>query len=606
MNATYPTDHQTPTDSAPTQADGPFKSEVREGMRVDWDVPMRMRDGTLVRMNIYRPIDGSRKVGTICSSGVYAKDLSVMEGYPGVWDKMVKDIPELLEGSSNVHQNWEVADPEQWVRDGFAVVRIDARGIGTSEGWLDPFGPQEREDFAEVIERLAHQPWSNGNIGVTGISYYAMTAWGVAALNPPSLKAIAVWEGAVDFYRDAAYHGGILSRLTERWYPNQVQRIQHGKRGFKSVVTGASVTGELTLTDAELRNNRFPLQEELARNKLDGPLYESHSVKTENIRCAVLSAGNWGGQGLHLRGNIEGFLDAGSTEKFLEMHGLEHWTHFYTPYGMGLLKRYFGHYLNGLDTGWKQQPRVSLNVRAPGDRFSLRAENEWPLARTEWTRLYLDPQKLSLGATPTRSKAEIAYDPLGSGGVTFRTTPLTQPMEITGPLAAKLFVSSSTTDADLFLVVRVFDPRGQEVLFRGTADPHTPVAQGWLRASHRHLDPERSLHYRPYHTHDRLDLLQPGEVVELDIEIWPTCLVIPAGHTLALSIRGKDYDFAEDEPGSEEAGYAGTVLQGMRGCGPFVHNSNEDRPEAIFGGTVRLHVDAERQAFLQLPVIPRA
>lgn len=606
MNATHSTDHHAPADGAPTQADGPFKSEVREGMRVDWNVPMRMRDGTLVRMNIFRPIDGALRVGTICNSGVYAKDLSVQEGYPGVWEKMVRDIPELLDGSSNIHQNWEAVDPEQWVRDGFAIVRIDARGVGASEGRLDPFGPQEREDFAEIIERLARQPWSNGNVGVTGISYYGMTAWGVASLNPPSLRAIAVWEGAVDFYRDAAYHGGILSRLTERWYPNQVQRVQHGKPGFKSPVTAASVTGDQALTDAELRDNRFPLPEELARTKLDGPLFANHSAKPEHIRCAVLSAGNWGGQGLHLRGNIEGFLAAGSAEKFLEMHGLEHWTHFYTPYGMGLLKRYFGHYLNGMDTGWEQQPRVSLNVRSPGDQFTLRAESAWPLDRTEWTRLYLDPQNLSLDAKPARSKAAIAYDPMNSSGVTFRTAPLTQAMEITGPLAAKLFVSSATTDADLFLVLRVFDTDGNEVLFRGTADPHTPVAQGWLRASHRHLDAEKSLHYRPYHTHDRVELLQPGQVVELDIEIWPTCLVIPAGYTIALNIRGKDYDYAEDVPTSEAAGYEGTVLQGMRGCGPFVHTSIEDRPEAIFGGTVRLHFDAERQAFLQLPVIPRA
>jgi hypothetical protein len=193
---------------------------------------------------------------------------------------------------------------------------------------------------------------------------------------------------------------------------------------------------------------------------------------------------------------------------------------------------------------------------------------------------------------------------LQSTGLTFRTQPLKAPLEITGPLAAKLFVSSATTDADLFLVIRVLDPDGKEVLFRGTADPHTPVAQGWLRASHRRLNTVKSLPYRPYHAHDRAEPLQPGQVVGLDIEIWPTCLVIPAGYTIALNVRGKDFDYAEDQPQSDAAGYAGTVLQGMRGCGPFVHTASDDRPEEIFGGTVRLHFDADRQPYLLLPVIP--
>ena len=121
-----------------------------------------------------------------------------------------------------------------------------------------------------------------------------------------------------------------------------------------------------------------------------------------------------------------------------------------------------------------------------------------------------------------------------SDGVTFTTPPISEDTEVTGPIAAKLFVSSESRDADLFLVVRVFSPNMEEVVFQGALDPHTPIAQGWLRASHRKLDPEKTLPYRPYHTHDEEQPLTPGAVYELDIEIWPTCIVIPEGYRVAF------------------------------------------------------------------------
>jgi predicted acyl esterase len=144
----------------------------------------------------------------------------------------------------------------------------------------------------------------------------------------------------------------------------------------------------------------------------------------------------------------------------------------------------------------------------------------------------------------------------------------------------------------------VFDPQGKEVVFQGALDPHTPVAQGWLRASHRKLDPALSLPHRPYHTHDETQPLTPDEVVELDIEIWPTCIVIPAGYRIALTIRGKDYEY--DGPGATLS----NMKNVMRGCGPFVHDDSTDRPPAVFGGKVTLHFGPNRPAHVLLPVIP--
>jgi len=159
-------------------------------------------------------------------------------------------------------------------------------------------------------------------------------------------------------------------------------------------------------------------------------------------------------------------------------------------------------------------------------------------------------------------------------------------------------VSSSTVDADIFAVLRVFDPQGKEVSFQGALDPKTPIGQGWLRASHRKLDPRRSLPYRPYHTHDEKQPLEPGEVYELDVEIWPTCIVVPKGWRVALTLRGKDYDH-----GGEAASLT-NMKNPMRGCGPFIHDDPTDRPPEIFGGKVTLHFGAKRPAHLLLPVIP--
>jgi hypothetical protein len=184
-------------------------------------------------------------------------------------------------------------------------------------------------------------------------------------------------------------------------------------------------------------------------------------------------------------------------------------------------------------------------------------------------------------------------------GVTFMTPPLDAETEITGPSAVKLFLSSSTEDADIFAVLRVFSSDLTEVVFQGAIDPHTPIGQGWLRASHRKLDPALSKPWRPYHTHDQVQLLTPGVPVELDVEIWPTSIVIPAGYRIALTIRGRDYEHAC------RGGKLSNFKNELRGCGPFLHNDPADRPSHIFAGKTTLHSEKGRQAYLLAPIIPR-
>lgn len=576
-----------------------FKSEVRDGMKIDWDVPIEMDDGVVLRSDVYRPI-GDGKYPAIMTYGPYAKWLHFMDGYPNQWKVMTEKHPETVAGTSNKYQNWEVVDPEKWVPDGYACVRVDSRGAGRSPGYMNFHSRREIKDFHDCIEWAASQPWCSGKVGLNGISYYACNQWFVASRQPPHLAAICVWEGWCDVYRDRTHHGGILSVFPITWFHDTILLRQHGRgnRYFRSRINGEWCTGPETLSAEELAANRCDLEEDLIDHVLIDDYYRERTPDFSKINVPLLSAGNWGGVGLHPRGNIEGFLQAATKQKWLEMHGLDHFTLFYSDYGVSLQKRFFGYFLKGENTGWENQARVSLHIRYPGEKFVLRAENEWPLARTQWTKFYLNPTDLSLSTQITSSESHVTYEALGEG-LTFLAQPVEKETEITGPVAVKLFVSSETEDADLFLVLRIFNPEMREMTFQGSNDPHTPIGQGWLRASHRKLDPERTLVYRPYHTHDEKQPLKPGEVYELDVEIWPTSIILPKGYRIGLSVRGKDYVY----PGFEHPPMpvSGRIYFGV---GPFRHDHKKDRPLSVYGGKVTLHVGPKRPAYLLLPIIP--
>ncbi len=468
------------------------KGEIRDGMQIDWDAPIKMDDGLVLRADVFRPV-GSGRHPVILTYGPYAKGQAFQEGYKGNWTRLIKAAPNVLEGSSNKYQNWELVDPEKWVPDGYVIVRVDSRGAGRSPGYLDVWSPRETQDLYSCVEWAGTQSWSNGKVGINGISYYAMNQWDVGALKPPHLAALCIWEGSSDYYRELSRHGGILSSFFKSWFGRQVLRVQHGvgERGCKNPVTGETAAGPETLSEEELAKNRADCPGEIKQRRLYDDYYAARTAKFEDIEAPLLSAGNWGGMGLHTRGNFEGWLRAGSKQKWLEVHGDTHFTHFYSNYGEALQKRFFGHFLKGENTGWDKQPRVALNIRHPDEKFVLRAENEWPLARTRWTKYFLLPDGQSLGPDAPATETTLSYETTGDG-LTFSTPPLTKSLEITGPVAAKLWASSQTTDADLFLALRLIDPAGKEVTFIGSNDPRTPVGLGWLRASHRKLDPKLS------------------------------------------------------------------------------------------------------------------
>lgn len=571
------------------------RSEVRDGMHIDWNVPIAMDDGAVLYADVFRPQEeGAYPV--LLTHGPYAKGLSFQEGYPSAWETMAREHPDVTAGSSNKYQNWEVVDPEKWVPDGYAVVRVDSRGCGASAGYIDHFSPRETQDFFLCIEWAGVQHWSNGRVGLNGVSYYGINQWQVASRQPPHLAAMCIWEGAADFYRDMTHHGGILSTFWANWSDMQVKTVQYGigERGRRNPVTGELVCGPELLDDETLARNRCDFGAEIRAHPLDDQYHRERSAHWDDIVVPFLTAANWGGQGLHTRGNFEGFVRAASKEKWLEVHGLEHWTHFYTDYGRMLQKRFFDRYLKGDEDSWADEPPVRLLVRHV-DRFEERTEDAWPIPRTEWTRLYLDFAGGALENTPGESS--IDFDAAGDG-VTLMGQPLIAETEITGPGAVRLNLASSTEDADIFAVLRVFTADLREVVFQGAIDPHTPIAQGWLRASHRKTDPELSEPYRPYHTHDERQLLNPGESVALDVELWPTSVVIPAGYRIALTLRGRDYEHAAS------GGFMSNFKNELRGCGPFLHDDPVDRPASVFAGTTTLSSSTASPAYVLLPVVP--
>ena len=561
------------------------RTTVEQGLVFERDVALAMADGTLLRANVFRP-EAPGRYPVVMAMGAYGKDVHFEDAFHPQWQVLKRIYPELdSEGSTGCYLRWEVVDPERWVPDGFVVIQVDARGTGRSEGYLDPFSPVETRDFYEWIEWAGTQPWSNGKVGLIGVSYLAIKQWQVAALRPPHLAAIVPWEGSSEFYRDGGHHGGILSNsFTFEWWPRQVLSNQYGsgESTHRDRLTGERTTGP-AFSPAMLEGSRADHPNDRLTHALDDAWNRARAANLAAIEVPLLSAANWGGAGMHLRGNFEGFLRAGSARKWLFAHIGSHYESFYLPRYVAIQKRFFNHFLRGEDNGWEREAPVQLAIRQVDGTATLRQENEWPLTRTQWTPLYLDAAQAGLDSAVPPAPAQRGFRAL-QDSLSFTTAPFEQDTEFTGPVTLRLWISSSTRDADIFAVLRVLDPEGNEVNFVG-AHERVPMAQGWLRASHRKTDPSRATGWRPWHTHDEVQALEPGAVYALEVEIWPTSMVFPKGWRLSLTVQG--HDFIVTPPGR------------MR------HDHPVDRPPEAFGGVTTIHTGGAHASHLVMPLIPR-
>ncbi len=264
------------------------RSETRDRMQIDWNVPITMDDGLVLRADVFRPLAEGRHP-VILSYGPYAKGLAFQDGYPSAWQRMAERHPDVTAGSSNLYQSWEVVDPEKWVPHNYACVRVDSRGCGCSPGYIDHFSPRETKDFYDCIEWASVQPWSSGKVGLNGISYYAINQWHVASLQPPHLSAMCIWEGAADWYRDMTHHGGILCTFWENWYDMQVKTVQYGagERGKRSRVHGELVCGPEFLSEEDLARNRSDFGAEILAHPLHDAYHKARSPIWSNTSCTA-------------------------------------------------------------------------------------------------------------------------------------------------------------------------------------------------------------------------------------------------------------------------------------------------------------------------------
>jgi putative CocE/NonD family hydrolase len=494
-------------------------SEPRYDVIFEENVAIPVRDGTVLRADVYRPDtdDADARFPVLVSLSAYQKSL----------DRILPHVRPFT--------HVERPEPDWWVARGYVLVFIDTRGTGTSPGKAAIWSMQETRDLYDAIEWSARQDWSTGKVGLSGVSYYAITQWNVASLQPPSLTTIVPWEGWADLYRDSVFHGGVLNQnFYGRWWIDVVgkQLLEHTRADNSAAF------------DENLMWN-------FMTHHLDGPWWDQVKSRAQfdQIKVPFYSSGNWGGWNHHLRGNIEAYVRSASEHKKLQVHIGGHTDAFYSDEGKHEMLRWYDYWLKGMETGIMDEPPVKLCVRTSIDECTWRFENEWPLARTEYTKFYLSSQAanvvgdamhdLTLNTSAPDDPGEIAFPSgpeayrrgrSGQPMVTFVTEPLEADVEITGHIKLKLWVSSGTDDMDVFAYLRNMAPDGNV----------ETATRGILKVSHRKLDPELSKPYRPYHTHDEEQKLVPGEVVPIEVEIWATSMIFKEGHRIRLDVQPHD------------------------------------------------------------------
>lgn len=492
-------------------------------MTMEKNVPVTMKDGTTLYVNIFRPLEEGQ-FPVVISADTYGKD-----NKPKITN-MGANWPTLGTFKTSSFTPEESPDPGYWVPNGYVVVKVALRGSAQSTGRLLPWGPEEAQDYAEVIDWAGEQPWSNGNVGTNGVSYLAVTQWWAASLNPNHLKAMIPWEGLNDMYRELAFHGGIPDTGFYRfWYQGIVQRWPN--------------------------NNQI---EDLVSNQQNHPLFGSYwqhkQAPLSNIQIPMFVCASWSTQGLHNRGTFEGFKQASSKQKWLFIHGRKEWETYYARESLEAQRQFFDYFLKGIDNDWTERPRVMYAVRDAFYKGERRSASDWPIPETAYEALYLDASNQQLSMNEPTQISQISYDSeavdSGKDELRFNYT-FKQDAELTGNMKLKLWVSTDQSDdMDLFAGIKKLDRHGNEVYFPDFNHIEDgQVATGWLRVSHRKLDPDKSTIAQPWHSHDELQKLQPKEIVPVEIELLPSGTQFNKGESLEVVVKASEVVKGNSTPG---------------------------------------------------------
>ena len=515
------------------------------------DLPVVVRDGTTLRVNVFLPAGGGR-FPVLMSAQPYGKDDLPRRrgrGYRvSIQYRMLRQTRVVRFSSLTA---WEAPDPAWWTTQGYAVMSCDLRGAGSSEGSASLLSDSEGEDVYDLIQWAAAQPWSTGAVGMIGVSYLAISQWKAAALRPPGLKAICPWEGFTDAYRDLFRPGGIRETGFTRMWNVSLRRTRQ----------------------------RYRLREQARNRPLRDEFWQSLAPNLEDIAVPALICGSFSDNNLHSRGSFRAFEHISSSEKFLYTHRDGKWATFYSAGPRAAQLQFFDRYLRGGEAG--ALPRVRLEVRESRDVIaSVRDEESWPLERTQWTPLYLSGGGLS--ATPPAEAGQIGFDMRSRGARWDWKVPADT--ELTGPMALRLWVEAhGIDDVDLFAGLEKWRGPGY-VPFEGSYGfGRDRMTTGWLKVSLRALDERASRPFDPVPACTRREPLSRGQVVQADIALGPSATLLRAGETLRLVVAGRWLWPVNLLTGQFPAAY-------QRGS----------------HGRCTVHWGPERGARLLVPVIPRA
>jgi predicted acyl esterase len=473
------------------------------GAVLDENVRVAMRDGITLAADVYRPETPGR-YPVLFSLSPYSKDIQ-------------QQPPQFSHAIESGATGFYVAH-------GYVHVIAQGRGCGRSQGQWRWFEEHERTDGYDMIEWIAQQPWCDGNVGMIGDSYWTWSQYAAASAQPPHLKCICLCDGTTDMYRDACYPGGIFNAS----FINHWIAYHTAMAAWPGPVDG--------------KQPPMNLHWEIVNRPYDSDWWQGRSARSqlERIKVPMMSIAPQGGQ-MHFRGQLAGYPQIDAPKKLLVVPPTGFWSHLRyltnRPLNLQML-RWFDHWLKGKDTGLMDEPEVA--IFDSGTR-AWRYESEYPLARTQWTSLYLGAGHLIGAAAPTADEAPDTYRMpdsyaqliAGKPVLAYATAPLTQPLKLGGPMSLTLFASSSQIDTAWFVNVLDVNPDGKAA----------PLSRGMLRASFRALDAERSKPGQPFHPFTKSDLLEPGTVYEFQIELRPVFHTIKLGHRLQLTIASDDIQF---------------------------------------------------------------
>jgi len=464
------------------------------------DICIQLRDGTTVYADLFRPLEEER-VPVIIAWSPYGKSsgeeaLNKLPGRGGV-----------PVGATSGLQKFEGPDPAFWCGHGYAVLNPDSRGAFHSQGTIRYWGTQDAQDGYDVVEWAAAQPWCTGKVAFAGNSWLAIAQWFIAAEQPPHLAAIAPWEGLSDMYRHDLARGGVVDATFNA----------------RSV---ASMIGQGCTEDTAQMIQRYPLM---------NPYWQDKAANLERISVPAYIVASWT-NGIHVRGTFEGWHRCGSPHKWLRVHNSHEWPDLYEHEHD--LRRFFDHVLKGLDNGWEETPRVRLSILNPGGEDIVnRAECEFPLARTDEVKLYLDATDQTMARQASANAGSLSY---GVGGQAAFEYVFPRDTELTGYFTLHAWVEAvGVQDIDLHVYLQKLDAGG--MLLEPQVDGRPwQGARGWLRVSHREVDPERSLPWAVTYKHTREQYLCPGQVVPVDITLEPLGMVWRRGERLRLVVTDHD------------------------------------------------------------------